>query len=163
MMKFKKYISIFVVILILISGCSGQGKHMNADFYYSYAEISFASTDQTIGSEHRIINADPLNYHAILTKYLEGPQSSEFANPFPTGTKIVSITVDQQIASIVLSDNFSDLTGIELTLACACLSLTTERITGCAQVQLSAEKALLDSKKSITINTNELSFTDSQN
>ena len=154
----KRLLAAFIIILFMVSGCGTSARYTNIAFYYSYNEMSFGSDDQAIGYEERIIHADSLDYDVIMAEYLEGPQSADLKSPFPKDTEIISIIVDQQIAYIVMSDNFSDLTGIELTLACACISLTTEKITGCAQVQISTENTMLDNRKTITINTNELSF-----
>ena len=159
-MKYKILISAFLIISLILCGCNLSNQQTTSKFYYCYAEIEYGLTDKIIHYEQRSKSPDPLDYELILSSYLEGPKSSDLKSPFPAGTALVSFSVDQQIASIVLNNVFSDLSGIELTLACACLSLTVEDISGCAQVQISAQNTLLDNKQIITINTNDLKLYD---
>ena len=129
-------------------------------FYYCIKQADYSSENSAIGSESCSEPIHHLDYNKILENYFSGPNSSELLSPFPAGTKLVSFTLDQQTAHIVLSDHFAELSGVDLTVACACLSITVENMTNCATVTISAEKKLLDNQESITIDTKSLLLTD---
>ena len=158
-MNNKLILSVILVLSLLLAGCTAQ-KSESINFYYRAAQLNFGPEDSIVKPETRKEYFNHLAYNEIISCYLEGPTSTNLHTPFPEGTSLVSISTEQETASIVLSNPFSQLTGIDLTIACSCLSLTIGEITGCSKVQISAQNALLDNKQSITININELSFTD---
>lgn len=160
-MNYKTMISVILAVCLLLTGCATAQSSTVFDFYYCAAQLDFGPEDTAVRSESRKEVLNHLAYNEIIEKYLEGPVSSDLRNPFPEGTAFVSITVEQQTASIVLSNAFAQLTGIELTVACACLSLTVGEFTSCPKIQISAQNALLDNRPSITIDINALAFTDS--
>lgn len=159
-MKYKAILSLILTVCFVLFGCGVGNTSTDIRFYYCSANMDYGPEDMAVKPETRKETLDPLAYAQLVEKYLEGPVSSSLHSPFPEGTKLVSITVDQQAANIVLTNDFASLTGIDLTVACACLSLTVREITGCAKVQISAENTLLDNKQAITMDTNELVFMD---
>ena len=159
-MKLKPLICVLLLICACLCSCSNVQGNTDILFYYPNKQINYSTTDQIIGYEKCVENVDPLAYSELLTIYLKGPRSSELNSPFPSGTALVRFTIDQQIAHVTLSNDFSELTGVDLSIACACLSLTIEKISGCAQVQISAENAQLDNREFITVNTNEILLID---
>ena len=61
---------------------------------------------------------------------------------------------------IVLSDFFSALTGMDLTLACACLTLTACELTGAKGITVSTETTLLDGNRSVSMTVEEVLLLD---
>lgn len=157
----KSIIAHILIVCALLTACEMAHKSAAINFYYRAEQFSFEPEDSAVIAESRKEILDHLAYNKIIEKYLEGPMSTDLYDPFPDGTTLVSITVDQQTASIVLSNAFAQLTGIDLTVACACLSLTVGELTRCPKVQISAQNALLDNRQSITIDINDLDFADS--
>ena len=155
MKKTNALFCILITISIILCSCSNTAKNDSILFYYCSAQENYSTTGQAIQYEKHN-TTEPLAYSKLLSVYLDGPRSSNLTSPFPEGTKLVRCSLEQQIVQIVLNDQFSKLTGIELSIACACLCLTAENITGCAQVQISAENMTLDGKDSITLNANNL-------
>lgn len=160
-MSHKSIIPLILAICLVLAGCTTETGRTTLNFYYCTEEFDFGPEDRAIESETRKEILDHLAYRDIIERYLDGPISSKLYNPFPNGTTLISITIEQQTTSIVLNNAFAQLTGINLTIACACLSLTVGEFTGCPKVQISAQNALLDNRQSITIDINELSFVDS--
>ena len=158
-MKSNLRILVFLCICVLLVGC--MPKSSAAINFYYLAQTDYNSPQGNIAPELRKGNASPLAYEELLNSYLSGPNSNNLINPFPTETKLISITLEQQTATVVLSDQIAELTGVELTLACTCLSMTVKELTGCANVQIRAQTKLLDNHQAISINTNSVQFFDS--
>ena len=157
-MKSKILLLFLLCTCILLVGCNPQ-TGSNTNFYY-LSQASYDSPQGNIGHELCKDKADPLAYNELLNSYLSGPRSNDFTNPFPAETQLISITLEQETATIVLSDHVAELTGIDLTLACTCISLTVKDMTGCANVQIRAQNKLLDNHQFISINTNSIQISD---
>ena len=59
--------------------------------------------------------------------------------------------VEEQTLYITVSDHLSELTDINLIIACACIGKTGMELTNTSTVQISCENALLDGKKSVVL------------
>jgi len=159
-MRTKAYLSAIVLIIAILCGCGSNAAKEQVDFYYCTTKPDYSSTAGIIRSESHNLHVDPSNYRALLSQYLKGPTSSELKSPFPTGCEIMDITLDQSTARITMNSSFAALSGVELTLACACISLTARSITGYATVEIRAADTLLDNRESIIIDTNNILLTD---
>jgi len=70
--------------------------------------------------------------------------------------------LDGLTAKIVLCDEFATLKGLDLTIACACLSRTVIALTGCHEVIISAESMQLDGKNFITLSRDSYLLLDTE-
>ena len=68
--------------------------------------------------------------------------------------------MDQNTLYVTVSKELAQLSGLELTLACSCLSMTCMELTGAENIVISAENSLLDGQKSITMNKDTLLLID---
>lgn len=118
-------------------------------FYYPRAEFGVGETDSVISPEIR--EGSGLTVEMLLENYLEGPLEAELINPFPEGTKLISISLDSDTLHITLSDSVASLTGVDLTLACASLAKTCLAMTDAASVEILAETELLNGSASIVM------------
>lgn len=147
-------------LLLSFAGCSADpsgGEFIS--FYYPRAEITYGSSDGVIGSENR----QPTEQAAaeeILQQYLAGPESESFLSPFPEGCKIVTIAMEESGIILTLTDEFAELTGMELSVACSCLALTASALTGLDSVTIRTESALLDGRTEVTLICSALNLTD---
>lgn len=98
---------------------------------------------------------------ALLNRYLAGPYTDGSVSPFPVGLSIISLKTDQETICIVLSDQITELQGLSLTLACACLSQTIFELYSCDCVEISVSNGTLDGSESIRIYKDDLLFADS--
>lgn len=159
-MRYKNLVLLLLILNLFLCSCGQEKPPQQVRFYYCNKNIDYGFSSNTIGYEPC---GDPLDHSAYdkyFSNYLSGPKTNALISPFPAGTTLVSFFVEQQTANIVLNDEFSILTGIELSLACACISLTVQDMTGCATVEISAQNALLDNQESIIINTNTIHLND---
>ena len=123
-------------------------------------EILHGSADSVIAPEIREGDGHQGDLSHLLDIYLLGPLDHDYRSPFPVGTALISITVDGVHASLVLSRQFANHNGIDLTLACACLTMTVMDLTGVETVTISADESQLDGKASITMDRSSMILTD---
>lgn len=142
------------------SGCSADTTLADSlNFYYCTSDISYQDADGVIAAETRQVehNSDLIN---TLNLYLQGPAIEELRNPFPVDTKVESLRSDNETLYLTMSVPFGELSGLELTLACACLCRTALEITNLHTVQIRCPDVLLDGNPAITMNLDSLIWLD---
>lgn len=156
----KKWIVIALALALILScaACSAGQEDFDApvQFYYLPEQMSFGPDGNTFACEIRDAK-DYEDLESLLNLYLCGPADENVRHPFPEGTKIVSLTKNDEVTEIVLSDSFASLSGIDLTLACACLSQTVFGISDAQAVSISAETRQLDRSTAIIIRNSDFS------
>ena len=158
----KRLIAVFLICacIFTIYGCSESKPDVDTvNFYYRTEEITYNSTDGVICPEQRTVD-DITDTLSALNQYLRGPLSDTLINPFPDGTTITAIQSDNNTLYLTMSNSFSALSGLELTLACTALCKTAMELTGLVAVQLSCTDGLLDGNQTITITADSLVWMD---
>ena len=153
----KRLTALLLAILTLLSlwGCEqAQEIVCPVSFHYlraplSNGEIAHGSADSVIAPEIREGDGRDILY--LLDIYLLGPLDRDFRSPFPVGTTLEDFSMEDGTANLLLSDELGKLSGIDLTLACGCLTLTVMDLTGAETVTIRAERTLLDGKESLTM------------
>jgi len=130
-------------------------------FYYRRSELLFEGASGVIAAQQRESAGHESDTEYLLQEYLSGPTDPLFSQTFPTGSRMVSFKITDKEAQITLSDHFADLTGMDLTIACACITLTIIDLTGVENVTLSAQSAMLDNQSFITMDKSCLLLLDS--
>lgn len=159
----KRYISLLLIMAICFTLCACKPApekiEQPANFYYRNAEISFGANDGLISA----LPSETVGFDStitILNEYLKGPKSSEFDTTFPASTKVQQFTIVGDRADVQLNDSLARLTGIDLTIACACLTITTIELTGVSTVTISTANEALDGASSITMSMDSLMLMD---
>lgn len=153
-----KILAVILLIAILICGCSNKHSAEGSQQFYYLQNTTDCSLGSTIISpEYRHVEGTLADQ---LEVYLNGPTSSDLVSPFPDGTKLISIQFGNNKAEILLSQEFSQLGGIELSLACASLAKTCFTLTQATELEIRAEKSLLDGTECITLTPTSLLLTD---
>lgn len=162
----KRMIVLLLCILLLASLCACRNK--NADikdpvsFYYCRQEVIYHVSDAVICAQIRDgadFNGDP---EQMLHSYLDGPHANGYVAPFPADTKLISFQIANNNAYVILSDEFSKLTGIKLTTACSCIALTLCEYSNVDSVHISAETQQLDYKNEIVIKASDIVLLDNE-
>lgn len=156
---------IFVMIILLcmlLCGCQVKSDALQepVTVYYRLANISYGTIDSVIAPTDMESAGHTGDYTYLLNLYLTNDTSEEFARTFPKATMLVSIKMDALTAKVVLSDSFATLTGIDLTIACACLTQTVISLTGCQEVIISTKTQKLDGQNFITLSKDSFLFLD---
>lgn len=158
----KRFIITFLVLVLLcLCGCTNQSETIlkPVNFYYHNNLSSDENFDQIIVAEIR--EGAQHSNEELIAQYLRGPNSDELENPFPKDISLVSITVDAKRVIITVSPSFSQLSGIDMTLACGCLGTTIFDLYDCQTVEIISEGLFVNGKSAIVLQREDLVFFDS--
>lgn len=161
-MKRPVCISLVVLLIFALCSCESHTKSIlvPVTFYYRTTDIEFGTRSGVITSEIREARGHAEEYQYIIEQYLNGPKSSGCISPFPAGTTLEALSLDNNKVYIMLSPHLAILTGSDLMIACACLTKTVLELTGVKSVQISAENRLLNNEESITMTAASFAYWD---
>ena len=150
----KRIFAILMLLLLPLSllGCSKEPEFAApVSFYYLRApmpngEVVHGSPDSVIFADIRESAGRETDYEYLLKLYLTGPQDERYESPFPRSTFLTEFKLENGIATLVLTDNLAKLTGIDLSLACGCLTMTVLEMTDAQLVIIQTENELLNGK-----------------
>lgn len=151
----KRLLSIILLfsLLLTIIACTNSNKTEGTmRYYYLRSDVEFDKLDGVIASEPHKNDLNANDYSELIRIYLSGPHSDVLRSPFPPDIHLISLTKDSSMIIVTLSNNFADLSGLDLTLACVCLGMTAMEITSAESVRIQTENIPLDGKMSVTIN-----------
>lgn len=153
-----------ISLLFLLPGCKDKEEPIlePVNFYYRNAEISFDSSNGLISAQVTESAGYDRKFLDIINFYLKGPIQDHYNRTFPTGTQALSLEFIGANAQVVVTNDFARLSGIDLSIACACLSMTVMELTSSSSVTIRAESTTLGGNDSITMGIdNILLFDDS--
>lgn len=141
-MKASRFLLFFWCVLLLLSGCvesarSGFTEPMSCSYLRRTPE--YGVEDGVIASETREASGHSADLRYLFSMYLNGPTDQSLISPFPNNTRLVSISIDDEMLEITLSEEFTKLENAELTLACACITKTALGICDVNSVRVIAE------------------------
>ena len=100
---------------------------------------------------------------ALLRRMLEGTQEGG-VSPLPEGTQVLDVTIDGGVAVVNLSAEYTRLSGMDLTLADACIALTLSQLPEVERVSVLAQGQALPyrERQSMTAEDLLLSWMDNE-
>ena len=128
--------------LLVLCGCSGDSRE-GADtedylIYYSALEDRYAA--MAVGYVSLELSGDTQVIPALLEAVFRDPASQDLTSPFPDGVRLLSWELlDEGCLHLDLSEQYGSLTGIDLTVADACLTLTLCQAEGVESVYITVE------------------------
>ena len=156
-------LSCFLIILAisLLSGCTDPHTNIqNVTFYYVHNDIVFGTESGVIASTQIQVTGNNTDYQKLLEKYFRGPTNYDCTSPFPAGITLEEFNMDANKVQILLSPHMSTLSGIQFTIACACLTRTVLEMTGSQSVQIRIQDNLIYGQESVTFNLSSFSYWD---
>lgn len=159
----KKGILLFLCLTLALSlfGCgSATNEPEQAEnFYYYRPDPVYGSRDAVIAPEAREV-AQLADLDAIVNAYFSGPTSRELESPFPRDMTVTGWKLHDGVFSIDFSEEFAMLSGLDLTIACACITQTFLELTDAEWVVITAGQALLDGEAAVTMSRSNLNLLD---
>lgn len=161
MKKFSFFLCCILMMQMLCACPSQKEEFVNpVNFYYCRREISYNSPDAVFQSEVREGKTFQNNLFVFLHSYLYGPNSDELETFIPSGVYLVSCSVDEGVADIVFSTQFSKLTGIKLTTACSGILLSLHDFVDVSAVRIAVKDAQLEDKDYFELSLNDVILLD---
>lgn len=151
-----------VLLLQMLCACSGRKEEFEnpVNFYYCRREVSYNSPQAVLHPEVREGASYLGNLFIFLYSYLQGPESDELETLIPSGVYLVSCSIDEGVADIVFSSQFSKLSGIKLTTACSGILLSLHDFADVNTVCITAKDAQLDEKSIFEISMDDIVLLD---
>ena len=152
-----------ISILFCICGCKKEKTALIAPvaFYYRTTEFCYDGTTHVIGSEQRESAGFNDNMQLLLNAYFNGPISEDLTSPFPRSLKAISYSVFGTTAIVEVSSVISQIKGIDVSIACACIASTVLELNDkIERVQIRSGGPYLDGSNSITITRSHFLLSD---
>lgn len=146
---------IAVLLLTLLCACVGQEEpadHLELWFVSTDANGAYAglSTETYAGEE---------SVPALMNALLTGPgTNSGLTSPIPTGTELQDWTWNGSVVQVDLSRAYGALTGVELTLADYCITLTLTQMEGVTGVRITVDGAWLPQRTNQLLQEDDVLF-----
>lgn len=161
----KRALCFILAALLLPSLCACTATKSNppsetVTFYYCTSPLGYDTKDGVISPEKRNCEGYANSLEFLLNLYLAGPIERGFKSPFPEGLYAESITLSSNRVSITLSSIFSELKGLDLTLACVCLSKTIQELADVDNVYINYNNSDTGKRHTITIGPNSYVLVD---
>ena len=162
----KRIVSWLLCMLLVFGfmGCNSDSSSIILNFYYPLENYGYDTLEEKFHSKS--VDAEireDIQYTSarqVLGEYLKGPVDPALMNPFPAELELLDLSIDNKVLYITLSDQLADLSGIPLTIACACLAKTAMVITSASKVEIKCQFQLLDGKNALTFSADTAIFDD---
>lgn len=114
--------------LLAAGGCAvrepGAGDPDSRSYLIYYSALSDEEGESAVEGERRVLSQGQETIPGLMELLLEQPRSPELTTPFPSGLQLLDWQLQEGVLHLDLSDQYYSLSGINLTLADACLTLT---------------------------------------
>lgn len=140
----KRILALLSSLLLLLPLCAcDDGKDASAAengymLWFTVARDSSRNDSAAVYREMREWKNTPSAYE-LMKVLLEGPQSEDLYSPFPDNVSIRFLIRDGETVWVDLSEEYGNLSGINLTLADYCIALTLCQLTEIENVKITVE------------------------
>lgn len=161
----KKIICVLLLLACLFSlaGCAEAPEipENAVTVYYRRNDVTYGTADGVIAPGYLDAAEHENDYFYLINQYLKTQPNAEFATTFPLGLTLVSFRLEALTAKVVVSNRMAAFSGLDLAIACTCLTETVMSLTGCQEVIISAESTTLGGKNFITLSKDSYLLIDS--
>lgn len=158
----KQLLSLILVISLLVClyGCRQEPEAPKGTlFYYRVKEPSYNTDSTALSAEYRPDAVqDTLN--RAIELYLAGPVSPDLRSPFPENLRLIGVDQKGGTVYLTFSRELAQLSGLDLTIVCGCITMTVLELTDAAQAEIRSVTGLLDGQRSILMDKNSLLLLD---
>ncbi len=145
------------VLLLLATGCGQQQSEEKIQLYFAASDETYYG-EAIVGEDFMGDTADGVDIIALMTTLLDGPTGILLKNPFPAGTEILWAGWRTDGVLVVnLSEEYSGLMGIDLTLADYCIVKTLCQIEGVTEVEILAANQTIPLRNHQILSVSDLS------
>ena len=141
--------ALLLALLLLLGGCTpaAQEEMVNPIRFYFCAAAEedgyYESTTGALAPETVDLGRRDISIDDVLERYFAAAAQAADRSPFPEGLHAQSLSLDGGVLTVWFNDAFSALSGVQLTLCAAALTLTLTQIGGVDGVAIRCEGAIL--------------------
>lgn len=144
-----------------LAACEGSAQLRSpGNFYYYRTETLYSGTDGVIAPEQRELGGIKEDLGEVLDLYCLGPESRELESVLPQGTYVEAYSLENGVLTLQFDASLAALSGIELSIAAACITRTFLELTGADTIVLTAGGALLNGETAMTLTLADLGLED---
>ena len=147
---------IAVVLLLLLCGCAASPSFDSKVTLY-YPAAGDAAYGQLLAEYP--FEGSGKTAEQVLSAYFSLRDDAVFT-PFPANISICSLKLKEDHATLVLSDEFASINGIDLTMACVAITKTVSALTGATTVTIGCNTVQLDGEQSLTFSESSFVWAD---
>lgn len=128
-------------LLLSLCGCSGkQQEGADAgDYQIYYSALENQNAAMAVGSESWELPPDTQLVPDLLKALFRDPSAQNLTSPFPEGVRLLSWELEDGCLHLDVSEQYGSLTGVDLTIADACLTLTLCQVQGVESIYVTVE------------------------
>ena len=132
-----RVIAMLLALALLLSSCGANRPEQGAPGQYS---LYFRTNDTgtVLGREYRTLPQGE-EIEELVKLLLAGPEDGELVSPFPRGTALNRWRLEGDTVALDLSEAYGGLSGVDQTLADACLVLTLCQLDQVERISLTVE------------------------
>ena len=144
---------LLAALALLLAACAAPPEETGADGYELYYTVWPGEEGGDAIRACRIQLADSISpdtgalAEELLTQLLASPALDGLRSPFPAGTKLQKVSVAGGRATVDLSEQYAQLSGIDLSVADCCVTLTLTQLTGINAVRVTVNGRELPYRK----------------
>lgn len=142
----KKGACILLSILLLVSSCGKDTRSSGGGYDVYYAARDPGSEGKAIESENYVLTGTGEPVEELVSLILNTPASDRLTSPIPSGVTLDSWSLKEGVLKLVFSEGYDGLSGINLTIADYCVTLTMCQLEGVQSVIISVEGGLIPSR-----------------
>lgn len=142
----KRIIALAILIALLLAGCAAPAEAPTPDDYdlYYASNPGWGSEGNAIrAGKCRVEDSGTMTVTALaerlMKELLAPPEETGLLSPFPEGTELLAVRVAGGRAAVDLSEQYSQLSGVDLSLADFCITLTLTQLKGINAVRITAK------------------------
>lgn len=144
---------LLAALALLLAACAEPQEEAGADGYELYyaAQLDQEGGDAVRARRVQLTSGASPDAAALaeelLTQLLGEPAPDGLRSPFPGGTRLQKVSVAGGRATVDLSEQYAQLSGIDLSVADCCVTLTLTQLTGINAVRVTVNGRELPYRK----------------
>ena len=150
----RRIFAVLAVLLLISAACTSRRANSGTQELQLYFVSTQDHGPSIVGQPYTWKEAP--SPEDLISALLAGPTESDLRSPFPTGLALRSCTLEDGLLTVDLSEQYSGLAAVSLTLADYCLVLTVCQLEEVERVEITAAGEPLSYRSHQTLTESEV-------